>query len=197
MRRRRPRPRRQRWRRAGEPGERLSGETPVPSVAARASATVREVLSSGEAPWEEPQPGVFVVTLPGERKQRTECQLAVGDHSLLVNAFVARRPEGDAARLHRWLLERNARMYGVAFSVDPAGDVYLVGRLPLHAVTAEEIDRLLGGVLTYSDGSFNTILELGFADSIRSEWEWRLARGESTANLAAFEHLRPPESDPR
>ena len=175
----------------------VTGGTPVPSPAARASTTVREALSSGEAPWEEPRPGVFTVTLPGARKQRTECNLAVGDHSLLVNAFVARRPEGDPARLHRWLLERNARMYGVTFAVDPAGDVYLVGRLPLHAVTAEEIDRLLGGVLAYADGSFNTILELGFADSIRSEWQWRLARGESTANLAAFEHLRPPEPDSR
>ena len=41
-------------------------------------------------------------------------------------------------------------------------------------------------MLTYSDESFNTILELGFASSIRKEWEWRLARGESTANLEAF-----------
>ena len=44
------------------------------------------------------------------------------------------------------------------------GDIYLVGRLPLHAVTADEVDRLLGSVLEYADGSFNTILELGFAD---------------------------------
>jgi hypothetical protein len=41
-------------------------------------------------------------------------------------------------------------------------------------------------VLTYSDGSFNTILELGFATSIRREWEWRKSRGESTRNLEAF-----------
>jgi hypothetical protein len=53
-------------------------------------------------------------------------------------------------------------------------------------VTPEEIDRLLGAVLSYSDGSFNTILELGFASSIRKEWEWRKSRGESTRNLEAF-----------
>jgi len=41
-------------------------------------------------------------------------------------------------------------------------------------------------VLTYADESFNTILELGFATSIRREWEWRRARGESTRNLEAF-----------
>ena len=41
-------------------------------------------------------------------------------------------------------------------------------------------------MLTHADGSFNTILELGFASSIRKEWEWRNLRGESTRNLDAF-----------
>ena len=41
-------------------------------------------------------------------------------------------------------------------------------------------------MLTYADESFNTILELGFATSIRKEWEWRISRGESTRNLDAF-----------
>ena len=50
----------------------------------------------------------------------------------------------------------------------------------------DELDRLLGAVLTTADESFNTILELGFASSIRKEWEWRKLRGESTENLEAF-----------
>ena len=54
-----------------------------------------------------------------------------------------------------------------AFSVDEAGDVYLVGRLPLHAVTAEEVDRILGSVLQYADESFDRLLEIGFAGSIQ------------------------------
>ena len=84
------------------------------------------------------------------------------------------------------LLRRNARMYGVGFSIDTAGDVYLTGRVSLRGLDADELDRLLGSVLTYADESFNTILELGFASSIRKEWEWRKLRGEPTENLAAF-----------
>ena len=59
--------------------------------------------------------------------------------------------------------------------------------LPRRAAAAlgrrddDELDRLLGAVLTTADESFNTILELGFASSIRKEWEWRTLRGESTA----------------
>lgn len=155
------------------------------------AAVVRSYLAGSGQPWDEPAPGEFAVELPGERKLKTSCSLAVRDHSLVVNAFVARRPDENHEAVYRWLLERNARLSGIAFAVDHAGDVYLVGRLPLHAVTPDEIDRLLGVVLGTADSSFNTILELGFATSIRREWEWRLARGESTRNLAAFEHLRP------
>ena len=77
-------------------------------------------------------------------------------------------------------------MYGVSFAVDAVGDIYLDALLPLSIVTPEELDRLLGSVLSYADDSFNTILELGFASSIRKEWEWRKLRGEPTANLEAF-----------
>lgn len=129
---------------------------------------------------------VLEVVLPGERKLQTTCRFEVGDHALAVHAFVARNPDENHAAVYRWLLERNLRMYAVAFAVDAAGDIYLDGRLPLHAVTAAEVDRLLGAVLTYSDESFNTILELGFATSIRREWDWRRSRGESTRNLEAF-----------
>lgn len=152
---------------------------------------VADALEQSDLDWVEHQPGVFEVTLPGERKLTTTCRLDVGRHALGIHAFVARHPDENHAAVYRWLLERNLKMFGVAFAVDAAGDIYLDGRLPLHAVTADELDRILGAVLTYADESFNTILELGFASSIRKEWQWREARGESTRNLEAFKHLRP------
>ena len=155
------------------------------------ATVVRAYLGESGQPWDEPAPGEFAVELPGERKLKTSVSLAVRDHSLVVNAFVARKPDENHEAVYRWLLERNARLSGIAFAVDHAGDIYLVGRLPLHAVTSDEVDRLLGVVLDTADSSFNTVLELGFAESIRAEWAWRLSRGESTRNLAAFEHLRP------
>jgi hypothetical protein len=91
--------------------------------------------------------------------------------------------------VYRFLLQRNARLYGVAYMVDRTGDIHLVGRAPLGAVTTPEVDRLLGQVLEAADGDFNTLLELGFASSIRREYAWRTSRGESVANLKAFAHL--------
>lgn len=154
------------------------------------------VLEQSELAFVEHKPGVFEVTLPGEKKLQTACRLEVGKHALGVHAFVARHPDENHEGVYRWLLEKNLKLFGVAFAVDSAGDIYLDGRVPLHAVTPDEVDRILGAVLTYSDESFNTILELGFASSIRKEWQWREARGESTRNLEAFKHLRPtPEGE--
>ncbi|MFC4334855.1 type III secretion system chaperone family protein [Salininema proteolyticum] len=132
-----------------------------------------------------------VVTLPGTKKLNIACSLVVEDHALRVESFVARRPEENFEGVAAELLRRNGRLFGVAFAVDESGDVHLVGRLPLSSVNAEDLDRLLGTVLEAADETFNVILELGFASSIRQEWEWRLAHGESTRNLEAFQHLKP------
>ena len=153
--------------------------------------TILSVLKDSELEYTEFGEAVFEVVLPGERKLQTSCRLEIGKHALGIHAFVARNPDENHEGVYRWLLEHNLKMFGVSFAVDAAGDIYLDGRLPLHAVTAEELDRLLGAVLSYSDDSFNTILELGFASSIRKEWQWRESRGESTRNLEAFKHLKP------
>jgi hypothetical protein len=155
----------------------------------RATTAIRAFLDEAGIEWESPTPSVFVLTLPGQRKLRTTVALTVGAQSVTVNAFVARHPDENHAAVHQWLLERNRRMYGVAFALDHLGDIYLVGHIALPAVSSDELDRVIGSVLEYADGSFNTILEMGFATAIRKEWEWRLSRGESIANLAAFAHL--------
>jgi hypothetical protein len=164
----------------------------VSDESVRAADVLRATLAALDLEVEETAPGSFVVVLPGERKQRTTASLVVGEHALTVQAFVARHVDENAEAVYRWLLERNLRTYAVSFAVDHLGDIYLTGRLPLASVTPDEVDRLLGSVLEYADGSFNTILELGFGSSITREWAWRISRGESTANLAAFPHLAPP-----
>jgi hypothetical protein len=137
--------------------------------------------------YERPTPQAFVVALPGERRLKTACWLTVGAHAVEVEAFVMRRPDENVEQVYAYLLQHNTRTYAVSWAIDGTGDVYLSGRLPLHAVTPDEIDRVLGCVLEYADKAFNSLLELGFGSSIRREWAWRVKAGESLANLAAFE----------
>ncbi len=139
-------------------------------------------------------PGL-IVELPGERKLKTNTILSIGEHSVRVEAFVCRQPDENHEGVYRFLLKRNRRLYGVAYTLDNIGDIYLVGRIALEAVSPDEIDRVLGQVLEAVDTDFNTLLELGFKSSIRKEWAWRVARGESLKNLKAFEHLIDDDDD--
>jgi len=154
-----------------------------------AGDAIRAALVSLGLSYEHPEPNSYLVRLEGQHKLATLVWLIAGEHSLQVEAFFCRQPDENHAVFYRFLLERSARMYGVHFALDPTGDVYLTGRLPLSSVSEPELDTLLGCVLTYSDELFNEALRLGFASAIRREWAWREKRGESLANLRPFADL--------
>jgi hypothetical protein len=157
------------------------------------AAAIEATLAELELTYESPHPGAYLIRLEGTHKLATMAWLIAGEHSLSVEAFFCRQPDENHAAFYRWLLELNGRMYGVHFSLDSVGDVYLTGKMPLSATAPDDIDRLLGSVLSYSDDNFDTALEIGFASSIRREWAWRVKRGESLANLRAFARFADPE----
>ncbi|WP_433730864.1 YbjN domain-containing protein [Nocardia sp. CA-129566] len=150
---------------------------------------IDETLRDREIEYTHPNQDTFVVILPGERKLKTTVMLTVGKHGVRIESFVCRKPDENFEGVYKFLLRRNRRLYGVAYTLDRVGDIYLVGRMATHAVTPDELDRVFGQVLEAVDADFNTLLELGFAESIRKEWKWRVSRGESLKNLRAFEHL--------
>lgn len=153
---------------------------------------VDEIIAEvcADLPLEKTGERSYVVTLPGSHKLKTLVNLIVGEHALRAEAFVVRQPDENREKVWEWLLRRNSRLHGVAFTIDAVGDVYLTGRLPLAAVTSSTLDMLLGAMLEAADESFDVLLELGFSTAIRREWAWRLSRGESTENLRAFRHLQ-------
>lgn len=165
------------------------GDNPGQTIAALAAALDETGIGysrkdSGGAKSEH-----FVLELPGEKKLKTTVLLTAGAHGVRVEAFVCRRADENFEAVYKYLLKRNRRLYGVAYTLDNIGDIYLVGRISVDALTRDELDRILGQVLEAADGDFNQILEIGFLTSIKREWAWRQARGESMRNLEAFAHL--------
>ncbi|GAA3729660.1 type III secretion system chaperone family protein [Salinactinospora qingdaonensis] len=156
---------------------------------ANVAEAIETALREAELEFERPRPEAFLVTMPGQRKLKTLVWLNIGLHSLLIKTFFCRQPDENHAEFYRWLTRKNDEMYSMAFASDDVGDVYIVGRVALAGITPEEVDRLLGCVLTYSDDNFNGALERGFASAIRKEWQWRVDRGQQPRNLEAFRHL--------
>jgi hypothetical protein len=151
---------------------------------------LRESFADANIQHELLDDSTILVTVPGEKKLYTNVIFKVSEKTLSINAFVIRKPDQNAEKVHDWLLRHNAANYLLSYAINELGDIYLVGRLPIALVSKEEVDRILGAIHEYCDASFNILLELGFADAIRREWAWRLSRGESVANLEAFKHLQ-------
>lgn len=162
-----------------------------------ALTVITRVLSEAQIPYEvSPGAGTTVVAeVAGEAKLKIPIAFTVGRHSVAINCFVMRAPEEHVEQLYRWLLKRNRKLFAVSYAIDQLGDVYLVGRLPHAAITADTVDQIIGSVVATADGDFNVLLEMGFESSIRAEWKWRLSRGESTRNLLPFAHLAPRPDD--
>jgi len=151
------------------------------SVRAAAVAAVGAFLADTGVEAEELSDGRWFLRLAGERKLGIGVHLAVGDRTLRVESFFMRAPEEQQERLYRDLLLRQATSYVLRFTLDEAGDLFLVGQVPLRAVTAEEVDRIVGTVLDVADAAYLPAVEIGFASSIAAEKAWRARLAEGSA----------------
>ena len=160
-------------------------------------SVVQDYLADAGIEWEGgARDGELVLTLPGEKKLKTVVSLVAGADALSVSAFVIRNPDEAHEAFYRYLLRKNLRLPGLAYSIDGSGDVYVTGRLPAAGVDPAYLDQLLGVLLEAADAHFNELLALGFISSMRKEWDWRVSRGESLRNLEAFRAILQRDGDP-
>jgi hypothetical protein len=183
---------------AGSTASTTTVATTVATAVARASAALAAyVLDAGLASEPGARDGEVVVTIPGERKLKTVASFLVRDELTSVSAFVIRNPDENHAEFYRYLLRRVMRRPLLGYAVDGSGDVYVRGQVPTAALDARYLDLLVGALLEAADEPFNDLLALGFLTSMKREWAWRVARGESLANLEAFRSLLAgSENDP-
>ena len=121
--------------------------------------------------------GTWFTMLAGERKRTVPVYLEVGERHLSVQSFFLRGPDENEGGLYAYLLGRHLRSYVLRFALAETGDLLIVGVVPHLAVTEEEVDRLLGQLLSVADDAFDQALRLGFAGYIEREQQWRERSG--------------------
>jgi hypothetical protein len=124
-----------------------------------------EAEREGETGW--------LTVLSGERKRTIPVFLELGEHTLMIESFFLAAPDERHDEVYRYLLQRNLRTYNMRFALYDSGDVMLVGVLPHHAVTVEELDRTMGQLLYIADESYWPAIRLGFTGYIEREQAWR------------------------
>ena len=149
---------------------------------------VRTWAENNDVPVDSIEDTEIVVTLPGEKKLKTNVAISVFARTAHLQAFVIRHPDENSAEFNRWLLQKNLKPGPVSFAIDSLGDVYLRASVPREHLL-DELDGLLGAMLATADSSFNELLLIGFLTGMKKEWAWRVGRGESTRNLGAFEKV--------
>jgi len=150
-----------------------TGRPEPETVRSAAVDAVTAFLADTGVPAERLGQGRWFIRLAGDRKLGIGVHLVVGDRTLRVESFFMRAPEEQHARLYHDLLVRQATSYVLRFTLDEAGDLFLIGQVPLRAVTAGEVDRVLGTVLEVADTAYLPSLATGFASSIAAERAWR------------------------
>lgn len=113
----------------------------------------------------------FSMVLAGENKLTIPMAIALRSDGMRLESFFMRAPRENREETYRLLLSRNARARGVWFSVDADGDVFLLGHAAV--VTEEELDRVVGELLSTADAMFMPALSLGFAEYLAADLAWR------------------------
>lgn len=116
--------------------------------------------TSDETPFGEPR---WYVRMRGEEKDYTTVWLTLGQRTLRYETYVMPAPEENTAQLMELLLRRNDTLVGAHFSIGAEDAIYLRGEIPDTAVSADELDRILGTLYTTVEGNFRALLRIGFA----------------------------------
>lgn len=116
--------------------------------------------TSDDTSFGEPR---WYVRMIGEEKDFTTVWLTLGQRMLRYETYVMPAPEENEAAVMEFVLRRNDQLVGAHFSVGAEDALYLRGELPDTAVTADEIDRVLGTMYTTVEATFRPLLRLAFA----------------------------------
>ena len=116
----------------------------------------------------EPAVRRWRVRLAGEEKDFTTVWLHLDQRTLSYESYVMPAPEEDHARFYEHLLRRNLHLNGMAFAIGDEDAVFLRGRLPVSAVDAGQLDRIIGSFYAYVEQCFRPALRIGFASRFPS-----------------------------
>ncbi len=97
----------------------------------------------------------------GDEKEFVTVWLTLRQRMLHHEAQFMPAPETNVEATWTYLLRRNAHLVGMSFALGHEDAVYLVGRVPASRVDGDELDRIVGASLAYTDECFPTAMALG------------------------------------
>jgi hypothetical protein len=131
------------------------------------TATERDTNPIVLAVDHEPADRRWFVRLRGEERTTTTVWLTLRQRTLHYETYFMPAPEEEVATVYEYLLRANARLFGMRFAIGAEDAVYLVGQMPLSAVDADELDRIVGSTYAYAEQYFRPAMRLGFGSRFK------------------------------
>ena len=127
------------------------------------------VLTALESTGEADARGQYrwLLRLAGEEKEFITLWLSLRQRTVHVEAQLMPAPEERIEEVYRFLLTKNAELYGLHVALGPENAIYLVGRVPVGELTSERLDELCGAALHYVDEIFPTAMAMGLGSLYR------------------------------
>ncbi|HVE91859.1 MAG TPA: hypothetical protein VNE62_06130 [Actinomycetota bacterium] len=136
----------------------------------QAAGVIRAWLGGlpSDCTWERVRDGFWYVRIPGQARRWIPLELSIGSRTVTVVSHVIVEPVESQAEVYQFLLRTNFAAGRVAFAFEGAeGVICLVGRMPLAALAAGELDELVGAVVETTEKTFRSILQLGFGSLLK------------------------------
>jgi hypothetical protein len=109
----------------------------------------------------------WYVRLRGEEKMVTTVWLTLRERTLHYETYFMPAPEENIAACYEYLLRANSGLFGMRFAIGAEDAVYLVGQMPLSAIDAAELDRIVGSAYAYSEQYFRPAMTIGYESKFR------------------------------
>ena len=109
----------------------------------------------------------WYIRVRGEEKDTFTVWLTLRQRTLHYETYVMPAAEENHERFYEHLLRRNLRFNGAAFTIGAEDAIYLVGQLPIEAVTDDELDRILGSMYAYVEQCFRPALRIAYESRLK------------------------------
>ena len=104
----------------------------------------------------------WYIRMRGEDKAVITVWLTLGQRTLQYETYFMPAPEENVEACYAYVLRANARLFTFRFAIGAEDAIYLVGQMPLSALDAAELDRIVGSAYAYSEQYFRPAMRLGF-----------------------------------
>lgn len=109
----------------------------------------------------------WLLRLNGDEKEFIAVWFALRQRSLLVETYFMPGPEENVEACFTYLMRLNARLGTLRFALGLEEAVYLMGGLPVHHVTEDALDRLLGAAYAHTEAYFRPAMRIGYASRFK------------------------------